>query len=45
MLSEFDNLDVMVGSENANPFKREVANAIGESSVQDDIESNMYSRN
>ena len=45
MMSDFDNLDVMKGSENANPIERELVNAIAESSVQGDTEFNMYSRN
>ena len=35
----------MIGSENANPIERELANATEGSSVQGDTESNMYSRN
>ena len=45
MISDFDNLDVMIGSENANPIERQLANATEESSVQGDPEFNMYSRN
>ena len=45
MMTEFDNLDVMIGSENANPIEWELANAVEELSVQGDTESNMYSRN
>ena len=44
-MSDFDNLDVMIGNENANPIEREWANAIEELSVHGDIESNMYSIN
>ena len=44
MMSDFDNLDVMVGSDNIYPIKRELANAIEESSVQYDTESNLPAR-
>ena len=44
MMSDFDNLDVMIGNQNANPIERELANAIEESSVQCDAESNKFSR-
>ena len=44
-LTDFDNLDVMIGSENANPMEKELTNDIEESSVQGDPEANMYSRN
>ena len=44
MMSDFDNLDVMVGSDNNNPIERELANAIEESSVQYDAESNLPAR-
>ena len=45
MMSDFDNMDVMIGNENTNPNERELANAIEESSVPGDIESNMHPRN
>ena len=47
MMSDFDNMDmdVMIGNENTNPIERELANAIEESSVLEDIESNMHLRN
>ena len=35
----------MIGNGNANPIERELGNAIKESSVQGDTESNLYSRN
>ena len=41
MMSDFDNLDVMVGCDNINPIERELASAIKESSVQYDTESNL----
>ena len=40
MMSDFDNLDIMIGNENINPIERELAKTIGESTVQYDIESN-----
>ena len=43
MMSDFDTLNVMIGNENA--VEKELSNTIEESSVHDDIESNMYSRN
>ena len=36
MRSDLDNLDVMIGNENINPFEKDVAYAIEQSSVQDD---------
>ena len=44
MLSDFDNMDVMIGNENTNPIERELSNAIQESSVLGGIESNTYPR-
>ena len=43
MMSDFDNLDVMIGSENVSPIERELTEAIEKSSAPGDIESNMYS--
>ena len=40
MMSYFDNLDVMIGNEYALPIEMKLANAIGESSVHGDTESN-----
>ena len=45
MISDFDNIDVMIGNENTNTIENELANAIKESSVFGDIESNMQPRN
>ena len=45
MMSDFDNLDVMIGNENINSFDRELAVAIEQSLVQGDTESNMNQRN
>ena len=36
MMSDIDNLDVMLGSGNENPIERELADAIEQSSVQED---------
>ena len=41
MMSDFDNLDIMVVNENFNPVERELAKAIEESTVQYDIDSNQ----
>ena len=40
MLSDIENMDVMLGNGNNNPIERELADAIEQSSVQGDIESN-----
>ena len=42
MLSDFDNLDVMLGNENMNPIERELGNTIGDSTVQYDTEVNQH---
>ena len=34
MMSDLDNLDIMLGNGNDNPVKRELASAIEQSSVQ-----------
>ena len=44
MMSDFDNLDIMIGNENINAIERELANTSGESTVQYDIESNPHLR-
>ena len=44
MMSDFNTLDVMVGSDKINPIERKVASAIEESSVQYDKESNLPAR-
>ena len=41
MMSDFDNLDIIVGNENINPIERELANGIEESTVQYGIESDQ----
>ena len=42
MLSDYDNLDVMLGNENNNPIERELAEAIDQSSAND---TNVYHEN
>ena len=44
MMSDIDNLDVMLGSGNENPIERELADAIEQSSVQGDHEANEYQK-
>ena len=44
MMSDLDNLDVMLGNGNSNPLERDLADAIEQSSVQGDIESNIHTR-
>ena len=45
MMSDFDNLDVMLGNENNNPIERELADAIEQSSFHEDANTNTYHRN
>ena len=44
MMSDIDNLDVMLGNRNENLIERELADAIEQSSVQGDYEANEYER-
>ena len=44
MMSDMDNLDVMLGNGDSNPIEKELADAIEQSSVQGDIETNMHQR-
>ena len=44
MMSDIDNLDVMLGSGNENPIERELADAIEQSSVQGDYGANERQR-
>ena len=44
ILSDIDNLDVMLGNGDSNPIEREFADAIEQSSVQGDTESNTHLR-
>ena len=45
MMSDIDNLDVMLGNGSENLIERELADAIEQSSVQGDYEGNEYQRN
>ena len=42
-MSDFDNIDIMIGNGSINPIERELAKTIGESTV-DYIESNPHPR-
>ena len=44
MMSDIDNLDVMLGNGNENPIERELADAIEQSSTQEDYETNNFKR-
>ena len=44
-MSDYDNLDVMLGNDNNNPMERELADAIEQSSVHEDANTNAYHRN
>ena len=43
MMSDFENMDVMIGNENTNPIERELSNMIGNGVNGQDIESNPQS--
>ena len=45
MMSDFDNLDVMLGSDNNNLIERELVDAIEQSSAHEDTNTNTYHRN
>ena len=45
MMSDIDNLDVMLGNGSENPIERELADAIEQSSFQGDNEGDEYQRN
>ena len=45
MLSDFNNLDMMLGNENNNSIERELADAIDQSSAHGDADTNMYHGN
>ena len=45
MMSDIDNLVIMLGNSGENPIERELADAIGQSSVQGDYKANEYRRN
>ena len=42
MLSDIENMDVMLGNGSNNPIERELVDAIEQSSVQGDIEANNH---
>ena len=42
MLSDIENMDLMLGNGSSNPIERELADAIEQSSVQGDVESNEH---
>ena len=44
MVSDFDNLYVLIGNENANRIERELSTAIEESSIHGDTEFNVHPR-
>ena len=41
-MSDFDNLDVMLGNDSNNPIERELADAIEQSSVHEDANTDTY---
>ena len=45
ILSDYDNLDVMLGNENNNPIERELAEVIDQSSAHGDGDTNVYHEN
>ena len=44
MMSDMDNLDVMLGNGSENPIERELTEVIEKSSVRSDSEANLYQR-
>ena len=42
ILSDMENMDVMLGNGDNNPIERELSDAIEQSSVQEDVESNEH---
>ena len=44
MMSDYDNLDVMLGNDNNNPIERELADATEQSAVHEDANTNTYHR-
>ena len=42
MMSDFENLDVMLGNCNNNPIERKLADAIDQSSAHGDADTNAY---
>ena len=45
MMSDFENLDVMLGNSNNNPIERELAEAINQSSTHGDADTHAYLEN
>ena len=45
MMSDFDNLDVMLGNDKNNPIERELVDLIEQSTVHEDANTNTYHRN
>ena len=45
MMSDFENLDVMLGNSNNIPIERELADAIDQSSTHGDADTNVYQGN
>ena len=45
MMSDFDNLDVMLGNENNIPTERKLTDAIEQSLAHEDADTNTYHRN
>ena len=45
MMSDFENLDVMLGNINNNAIERELAEAIDQSSTHEDADTNAYQEN
>ena len=45
MMSDFENLDVMLGNSNNNPIERELAEAIDQSSAHGDADTHTYLEN
>ena len=45
MMSDFENLDVMLGNSKNNPIERELAEAIDQSSTHGDAITNAFQEN
>ena len=45
MMSDFENLDVMLGNSKNNPIEKELAEAIDQSSTHGDVDTNAYQEN
>ena len=44
MMTDLDNLDIMLGNGNDNPIERKLASAIEQSSIQGDAENDIHLR-